>query len=777
MNCDLCGKTISSSEIVRIPSRGMQQAVRDGFNPFQAPGIDMSASVAVASTFGMSVEQVFQHWRQKVTTDTTDWGLCSACAAVFRRSSKRAPAPKAKPLTGERDYGALFGSWLSSVGRTPRALKKFEKQVSSDPDTADKFFWLGAACMVSASAEKDPTHLDRAIGLFEKALEIYPSYKNAYSKLLGAYISKEDYPAVRRTALRWAKVDPDLPPEARQWLREQEAMAAVTGIVQEPAKAKVPEAKVICAKCQARNSTAQEVCLRCGASLLPGRSIGDRVKRLVLTILVSGFFAALAVLLSELGQEELYCWYSFVLMQSLFSFVGGLAWAFGRTPEYEKHIRRAQRHIAIEPEQALADFTQALKLAPEKERTKISRQRTQICEKLGREPVEELMEFAEKPPMPAPPPEAVAAEPLKARSRLRRGFSWVANFLAGFFCLFLVLAAALTAMDHAKGIMDQRVTGGIIASAISLFMATVMALLSVVMAERKKRTLAIWGVLITVAVITGAIIARPLLEAKFPKALSVISPAETLAPPTRLAGVPTAPTPVLAPTFVTFRDNIFSFEYLSDWEVITDKEIDVLLKTSLEGLKPGNYDYIGGVYKGGVDNCQGCATIVVVVVKNPSLTGTLSDQEYERVKAAAEQQMGSRLISHRKTEVSSMPAAESVHTGKSRLTKLWELIIVPPEPGVAYLFNCSSHKDSYPSFEEAFKRAIESLRIGEFTPPVATPTLESGVTTYTVQAGDTLAKIAKEFEVTVEAIIEANEIEDPDLIQVGQVLAVPPAKP
>lgn len=235
----------------------------------------------------------------------------------------------------------------------------------------------------------------------------------------------------------------------------------------------------------------------------------------------------------------------------------------------------------------------------------------------------------------------------------------------------------------------------------------------------------------------------------------------------------------------TFAENIFSFEYPSNWKKITQKEISTLFETSLKGMKVGGYDYIGGIYTGGVGDCRGCAQIVIVVVKNPSLTGTLTDEQYEQAKEATEKQMGSRLISYSKTEVSSMPATESVHIGASRQSKLWELIIVPPEPGVAYLFSCSSHKDSYDDFEEVFARAIKSLRIGEPTPvltptptpAVATPTPVTGAITYTVQAGDTLGKIAKEFGVTVEAIVEANDIEDPSLIQVGQVLVIPVAKP
>jgi LAS superfamily LD-carboxypeptidase LdcB len=45
--------------------------------------------------------------------------------------------------------------------------------------------------------------------------------------------------------------------------------------------------------------------------------------------------------------------------------------------------------------------------------------------------------------------------------------------------------------------------------------------------------------------------------------------------------------------------------------------------------------------------------------------------------------------------------------------------------------------------------------------------------TYTVQPGDTLFSIAQQFGTTVEAIAEANGIDDPDFITVGQELIIP----
>ena len=44
--------------------------------------------------------------------------------------------------------------------------------------------------------------------------------------------------------------------------------------------------------------------------------------------------------------------------------------------------------------------------------------------------------------------------------------------------------------------------------------------------------------------------------------------------------------------------------------------------------------------------------------------------------------------------------------------------------------------------------------------------------TYTVQAGDTLSKLAKQYGVTVDELVAWNNIENPDLIYVGQVLLI-----
>lgn len=51
----------------------------------------------------------------------------------------------------------------------------------------------------------------------------------------------------------------------------------------------------------------------------------------------------------------------------------------------------------------------------------------------------------------------------------------------------------------------------------------------------------------------------------------------------------------------------------------------------------------------------------------------------------------------------------------------------------------------------------------------ATPTIQ----TYEIQQGDTLVEIAERFGVTVEALVQANAITNPNRIQPGEALVIP----
>ncbi|HEY8598409.1 MAG TPA: LysM peptidoglycan-binding domain-containing protein [Thermomicrobiales bacterium] len=59
-------------------------------------------------------------------------------------------------------------------------------------------------------------------------------------------------------------------------------------------------------------------------------------------------------------------------------------------------------------------------------------------------------------------------------------------------------------------------------------------------------------------------------------------------------------------------------------------------------------------------------------------------------------------------------------------------------------------------------------------PPPATATVPAGGgKKYVVQSGDTLSGIAEQFGVTIQQIIDANSLQNPDLLLPGQELIIP----
>lgn len=78
--------------------------------------------------------------------------------------------------------------------------------------------------------------------------------------------------------------------------------------------------------------------------------------------------------------------------------------------------------------------------------------------------------------------------------------------------------------------------------------------------------------------------------------------------------------------------------------------------------------------------------------------------------------------------------------------------------------------------EEAEEKILHEEQIGDYIYRVilAKERIPKEETvTYTVESGDTLSAIARRFNTTVEALCEANGIEDPNRIRAGQVLTIP----
>jgi len=72
----------------------------------------------------------------------------------------------------------------------------------------------------------------------------------------------------------------------------------------------------------------------------------------------------------------------------------------------------------------------------------------------------------------------------------------------------------------------------------------------------------------------------------------------------------------------------------------------------------------------------------------------------------------------------------------------------------------------------------DRLQIGQqicIPAPVPAPPCPGG--TYTIRPGDTFFRLARRFGTTVEALMDANPGVDPDRLQVGQVICLPPGIP
>jgi LysM repeat protein len=81
-----------------------------------------------------------------------------------------------------------------------------------------------------------------------------------------------------------------------------------------------------------------------------------------------------------------------------------------------------------------------------------------------------------------------------------------------------------------------------------------------------------------------------------------------------------------------------------------------------------------------------------------------------------------------------------------------------------------------PEGSPATPDAVEEASLSPSPLLAATPTRTRPVT-YTVRSGDTLSAIAQAHDVSIERLTSANDLADPDLLHIGQVLIIPQAQP
>jgi len=148
---------------------------------------------------------------------------------------------------------------------------------------------------------------------------------------------------------------------------------------------------VICRKCKANNPPEADRCEQCGANLLPGESLGERALWLVGGIIGTGLSAGMLYLLStnpESIETSEFCLFTnpVVWMIGIFVFpISGLVSALRKTPLYKRYENRAKRHINLDWEQALTDFSKAIELAPKKVQASLLKQRADVYKAHGME--------------------------------------------------------------------------------------------------------------------------------------------------------------------------------------------------------------------------------------------------------------------------------------------------------------------------------------------------------------------------------------------------------
>lgn len=141
---------------------------------------------------------------------------------------------------------------------------------------------------------------------------------------------------------------------------------------------------ISCGKCQAENPPTEDVCSQCRASLLPGRSIGSRLGSVGGGIAAGIISAALVYFFSQMEEPPPCCLSPEKLALGVIALpIIGIVDALRKTPLHERYAMRARRHVDLDAEQAMADFGQALELAPEKARAALLKERAALYEKLG----------------------------------------------------------------------------------------------------------------------------------------------------------------------------------------------------------------------------------------------------------------------------------------------------------------------------------------------------------------------------------------------------------
>jgi hypothetical protein len=516
---------------------------------------------------------------------------------------------------------------------------------------------------------------------------------------------------------RCEKYLPDNPPPSSENLvTNPTACEPATAVEAAPAPQPLPkisppesqpiiEPRIHCPKCNTENPANQMRCSHCRVDLLPGEGLVFRLLSFVLLLLLAGFFGRFAYLLGSDPSTANAIFDDPIKLAfiAIALFASSLWILFRKTPLHSRYINRADRHLALNPNQALLDYTRAIETAPQKERAEILRKRASAYEKMGlqEEASRDLIAYTYEQGAYAfgsnltglfgGSSESYVLSQSKAEQRqlLEAGRAIALGYCPR--CKDAIqLTSELLCPTHGQARINE--TRLFVPSDLESGREQILK-------DRLHHRFSWLKVPVRLAILILLVFALIFVV----KQVFVPGDTSSEAPESMPA---LANPPIEEVIEETFQDGGISFSYPSDWEIVTSTDRQELLHTTLKGI--GDYDYIGGVFIGDVNTCETCAHMVLVTVPAPE-EGPLTQKQYEQIKAETQNKMGARLLDHQLQEFDGIPVAVSKYIGLSRETQQWDVILLVPGEKRAMMFSCSAHRDAYVRFEPVFIRAMETL--------------------------------------------------------------------
>jgi len=512
---------------------------------------------------------------------------------------------------------------------------------------------------------------------------------------------------------------------------------------------------ITCERCKTVNPPDLRFCQKCHRDLLPGEGALTR-----LTILITaGLLTALGVwVLVRMAQGEplpdLGCAFTspvFWVILVIITPISALKLALTPTPPHQKYLNRAKRHLSLDQAQALADLNQALELALEKERAAILKERARLYESLG-ERQQAVRDQIARIECAGAYDGATAVAALTGMDKDTFAGGIKDNDIQALlkdqaavplgYCPKCKNVVELNEKMKCKLHRRARIESVRLAipEDVSMIKAAILeSHAKTARLNRSRQLLLILGAVMAILGWAYVLELGPFDKSEDGPVSSKVDATSEIALPVVAVEGQTQPPAQSLPAKV-FDEHDFSFEIPGDWLLITEQDHQALLNDSLKGMDTRALQYLGGAYTSGLNNCAGCAQIVVLVMNEPAMTGEFSEGQFQIVQQNQQATMGERLLSYTYVHVDGFPAAESQHIGRSGETRLWEYIIVPPQPGVVYLFSMSSLKEEYPDFEPVFEQAAATLRIGPEPEPTPThqPTPTASPIKLAIVLGDSI---------------------------------------